>query len=36
MFGGLKDWRNVATRYVRCAKLCVSSNDLAAIVISWA
>ena len=35
MFGRLKDWRRVATRYDRCAKTFLSAVALAAIVIFW-
>lgn len=35
MFGGLKDWRRVATRYDRCPKVFLSAIALAAIVIYW-
>ncbi len=35
MFGRLKDWRRVATRYDRCPKVFLSSIVLAAIVIYW-
>jgi transposase len=34
MFGQLKDWRRVATRYDRCPKVFLSAVALAAIVIS--
>jgi transposase len=33
MFGRLKDWRRVATRYVRCPKVQVSAVALAATVV---
>jgi len=33
MFGRLKDWRRVATRYDRCPKVFLSAIALAAIVI---
>ncbi len=35
MFGRLKDWRRVATRYDRCAHTFFSAICLAAIVIWW-
>lgn len=35
MFGRLKDWRRVATRYDRCPKVFLSAIALAAIVIYW-
>ena len=35
MFGRLKDWRRVATRYDRCPKLFLSTVALAATVIFW-
>jgi transposase len=35
MFGRMKDWRRVATRYDRCAKTFLSAVALAATVISW-
>ncbi|MFC6688424.1 IS5 family transposase [Jhaorihella thermophila] len=35
MFGRLKDWRRVATRYDRCPKAFLSAIALAAIVIFW-
>jgi transposase len=35
MFGRLKDWRRVATRYDRCAKTFLSALALAATVIFW-
>jgi transposase len=35
MFGRLKDWRRVATRYDRCAKTFLSAVALAATVIFW-
>ena len=35
MFGRLKDWRRVATRYDRCAKVFLSAIMLAAIVTYW-
>ena len=35
MFGRLKDWRRVATRYDRCAHTFMSAVTLAAIVIFW-
>jgi transposase len=35
MFGRLKDWRRVATRYDRCPKAFFSAIALAAIVIYW-
>jgi transposase len=35
MFGRLKDWRHVATRYDRCPKVFLSAIALAATVIFW-
>lgn len=35
MFGRLKDWRRVATRYVRCPKAIFSAVTFAATVIVW-
>ena len=35
MFGRLKDWRRVATRYHRCPKVFLSAIALAATVIFW-
>ncbi|MHA7868798.1 MAG: IS5/IS1182 family transposase, partial [Salipiger thiooxidans] len=35
MFGRLKDWRRVATRYDRCPKTFFSAIALAATVICW-
>jgi len=35
MFGRLKDWRRVATRYDRCARTFFSAICIAAIVIWW-
>ena len=35
MFGRLKDWRRVATRYDRCAHTFMSAIVIAAIVIFW-
>ncbi len=35
MFGRLKDWRRVATRYDRCPKVLLSAIALAATVIYW-
>jgi transposase len=35
MFGRLKDWRRVATRYDRCPKVFLSAIALAAVVIYW-
>ncbi len=35
MFGRLKDWTRVATRYDRCPKVFLSAITLAAIVIYW-
>jgi transposase len=35
MFGRLKDWRRVATRYDRCAHTFMSAIALAATVIFW-
>ena len=35
MFGRLKDWRRVATRYDRCPKVFLSTIALAALVIYW-
>ncbi len=35
MFGRLKDWRRVATRYDRCPKVFLSAIARAATVIYW-
>ena len=35
MFGRLKDWRRVATRYDRCPTVFLSAIALAALVIYW-
>ncbi len=35
MFGRLKNWRRVATRYDRCPKVFLSVITLAALVIYW-
>ena len=35
MFGRLKDWRRVATRYDRCPKVFMSAITLAATVLFW-
>ena len=35
MFGRLKDWRRVATRYDRCPTVFVSAKALAATVLFW-
>jgi transposase len=35
MFGRLKDWRRVATRYDRCPTVFFSAVTLAATVIFW-
>ena len=35
MFGRLKDWRRVATRYDRCPKVLMSAIALAATVLFW-
>ena len=35
MFGRLKDWRRVATRYDRCPKVFLSAIALAATVLFW-
>lgn len=35
MFGRLKDWRRVETRYDRCPKVFLSAIALAATVIYW-
>ncbi len=35
MFGRLKDWRRVATRYDRCPKVFLSASALAATVMFW-
>ncbi|MEN9771537.1 MAG: hypothetical protein RJA58_180 [Pseudomonadota bacterium] len=35
MFGRLKAWRRIATRYDRCAKTFLSAAALAATVIFW-
>jgi len=35
MFGRVKDWRRVATRYDRCPKVFTSAIALAATVLFW-
>ena len=35
MFGRLKDWRRVATRYDRCPEVFMSAIALAATVLFW-
>ncbi|QYK42572.1 MAG: transposase [Paracoccaceae bacterium] len=35
MFGRVKDWRRIATRYARCAMTVLSAVALAAAVIFW-
>ena len=35
MFGRLKDWRRIATRYDRCARTFLSAVALAATVMFW-
>ena len=35
MFGRLKDWRRISTRYDRCPKVFLSAIALAATVIFW-
>lgn len=35
MFGRLKDWRRIATRYDRCPKVFLSAVALAATVMFW-
>jgi len=35
MFGRLKDWRRIATRYDRCAHTFMSAIALAATVLFW-
>jgi hypothetical protein len=35
MFGRLKDWRRIATRYDRCATIFLGAITLAATVIFW-
>jgi len=35
MFGCLKDWRHISTRYDRCPKVFLSAITLAATVIFW-
>ena len=35
MFGKLKDWRRIATRYDRCPKGFLSAIALAATIIFW-
>lgn len=35
MFGWLKDWRRIATRYDRCRKVFLSAVALAATFIFW-
>ncbi|MBD3763028.1 MAG: transposase, partial [Rhizorhabdus sp.] len=35
MFGRLKDWRRIATRYDRCPKVFLSTISIAATVLFW-
>jgi transposase len=35
MFGRIKDWRRIATRYDRCPIVFFAAITLAAIVIFW-
>jgi len=35
MFGRLKDWRRIHTRYDRCAHTFMSANAIAATVVFW-
>ena len=35
MFGRIKDWRRISTRYDRCPKVFLSAIALAATVIFW-
>ena len=35
MFGRLKDWQRIATRYDRCAHTFISAITLAAVVLFW-
>ena len=35
MFGHLKDWRRIATRYYRCPTVFLSAIALAATVLFW-
>lgn len=35
MFGRLKDWRRIATRYDRCADLFLSACALASVMLFW-
>lgn len=35
MFGRLKDWRRIATRYDRCSRVFLSAVILAATVLFW-
>ena len=35
MFGKLKDWRRIHTRYDRCAHTFISASCIAATVIFW-
>ena len=35
MFGRIKDWRRIATRYDRCSQIFYSAICIAAIVIWW-
>lgn len=35
LFGKLKDWRRIHTRYDCCAHIFMSANAIAAIVIFW-
>ena len=35
MFGRLKDWRRIATRYDRCADLFLSACTFASVILFW-
>lgn len=35
MFGRLKDWRRIATRYDRCADFFLSACTFAAVILFW-
>ena len=35
MFGRLKDWRRIATRYDRCADIFLSARAFAAVILFW-
>jgi transposase len=35
MFGRLKDWRRIATRYDRCADIFLSACAFAAVILFW-